>query len=863
MKQKFDIEGMTCANCQLTVENAVKKLGAEEVNVSLLTNMMEVESDLKEEDIIKAVSDAGYKAISKNKENKKNKAKSPKEIYDKQKNDMKKRLKVSIPLMVLLMYVAMGDMVNLPTPNVLKGYEGAGLFAFVQLLLSLPILYVNRRYFQTGLKALYKKHPNMDSLVAIGSGAAYVYGIYAIIMINYGLGIGSNDIVMEYVHDLYFEAGAMILTLITLGKYLEVRSKSKTSDAINKLIEIQEDTVTIVVDGVEKIIDVEDLKIGDIVKIFPGEVIGVDGLLVKGASSVDTSAITGESMPVEVNEGDELIAGSVNTTGTFLMEAKKVGNDTTVSKIIELMEEASASKAPISQMADKVSYIFVPTVIAISIISFIVWLLVGASFTFAFSIAIGVLVISCPCALGLATPVAMMVANGKAAENGILVKNSESLEILNKIDTIVFDKTGTITQGNPALKDIVLLSDSNLEETLQIAKSLEANSQHPLALAILKYADEKSIASIENDNFDSITGMGVKGEIKGQKYYIGNDKLLKEYGDLSYEGLNKVLNIASDYSKENKTTVFLFTGGEVLAILTILDPIKTSSVQAIKDIEAMGIKTVMLTGDNEDTAKAISEEVNIDEYKAGLLPQDKDDIIQDLQKDNKLVAMVGDGINDAPSLMRSDVGIAIGAGTDVAIESADLVLIKSNLQDIVSAIKLSKKTIRNIKENLFWAFIYNIISIPLAMGVFYPSFGVKLNPMVGAFAMTMSSLFVVGNSLRLNNFKIDNKINRDEDIDRSEVNIEEININNTDNSKTKEEKGNNMNNVLIKIDGMSCLHCKKTVENILFDYDDNAEVSLEDKSARLKKTKDFDQEKIVKAIEDAGYKVLSVEDESR
>lgn len=863
MKRKFDIEGMTCANCQLTVENAVKKLGAEEVNVSLLTNMMEVESDLKEEDIIKAVSDAGYKAVSKNAENKKNKAKSPKEIYDKQKNDMKKRLKVSIPFMILLMYVAMGDMVNLPTPNVLKGYEGAGLFSFVQLLLSLPILYVNRRYFQTGLKALYKKHPNMDSLVAIGSGAAYVYGIYAIIMINYGLGIGSNDIVMEYVHDLYFEAGAMILTLITLGKYLEVRSKSKTSDAINKLIEIQEDTVTIVVDGVEKIIDVEDLKIGDIVKIFPGEVISVDGLLLKGASSVDTSTITGESMPVEVNEGDELIAGSVNTTGTFLMEAKKVGNDTTVSKIIELMEEASASKSPISQMADKVSYIFVPTVIAISIVSFIVWMLLGASFTFAFSIAIGVLVISCPCALGLATPVAMMVANGKAAENGILVKNSESLEILNKIDTIVFDKTGTITQGDPALKDIVLLSDSNLEETLQIAKSLEANSQHPLALAILKYADEKSITSIENDNFDSITGMGVKGEIKGQKYYIGNDKLLKEYGDLSYEGLNKVLNIASDYSKENKTTVFLFTGGEVLAILTILDPIKTSSVQAIKDIEAMGIKTVMLTGDNEDTAKAISEEVNIDEYKAGLLPQDKDDIIQDLQKDNKLVAMVGDGINDAPSLMRSDVGIAIGAGTDVAIESADLVLIKSNLQDIVSAIKLSKKTIRNIKENLFWAFIYNIISIPLAMGVFYPSFGIKLNPMVGAFAMTMSSLFVVGNSLRLNNFKIDNKINRDEDIDRSEVNIEEININNTDNSQTKEEEGNNMNNVLIKIDGMSCLHCKKTVENILFDYDDNAEVSLEDKSARLKKTKDFDQEKIVKAIEDAGYKVLSVEDESR
>ena len=425
------------------------------------------------------------------------------------------------------------------------------------------------------------------------------------------------------------------------------------------------------------------------------------------------------------------------------------------------------------------------------------------------------------------------------------------------------DRTGTITQGNPALKDIVLLSNTSLEEALQIAKSLEANSQHPLALAILKYADEKSIATIENDYFDSITGMGVKGEIKGQKYYIGNDKLLKEYGDLSDEDLNKVLSIASDYSKENKTTVFLFTGGEVLSILTILDPIKTSSVQAIKDISNMGIKTVMLTGDNEDTAKAISEEVNIDEYKAGLLPQDKDDIIQDLQKDNKLVAMVGDGINDAPSLMRSDVGIAIGAGTDVAIESADLVLIKSNLQDIVSAIKLSKKTIRNIKENLFWAFIYNIISIPLAMGVFYPSFGVKLNPMVGAFAMTMSSLFVVGNSLRLNNFKIDNKINRDEDIDRSEVNIEEININNTGNTNNKEEEGNNMNNVLIKIDGMSCLHCKKTVENILFKYDDNAEISLEDKSARLKKTKDFDQEKIVKAIEDAGYKVLSVEDESR
>ena len=863
MKQKFDIEGMTCANCQLTVENAVKKLGAEEVNVSLLTNMMEVESDLKEDDIIKAVSDAGYKAVSKNAENKKSKSKSPKDIYIKQANDLKKRLKVSIPLMVLLMYVAMGHMVGLPTPNILKGYEGAGLFAFVQLLLSLPILYVNRAYFQTGLKALYKKHPNMDSLVAIGSGAAYVYGIYAIIMINYGLGIGSNDLVMEYVHDLYFEAGAMILTLISLGKYLEVRSKSKTSDAINKLIEIQEDTVTVVENGVEKTIDVEKLKIGDIVKIFPGEVIVVDGLLVKGASSVDTSAITGESMPVEVNEGDELIAGSVNTTGTFLMEATKVGKDTTVSKIIELMEEASASKAPISQMADKVSYIFVPTVIAISIVSFIVWMLLGASFTFAFSIAIGVLVISCPCALGLATPVAMMVANGKAAENGILVKNSESLEILNKIDAIVLDKTGTITQGNPALKDIILLSDFDVEETLKIAKSLEANSQHPLALAILNYANERSIDTIENKNFDSLTGMGVRGEIEAREYFIGNDKLLKEYGKFNKNYLDDVLNISYKYSKENKTTIFLFSESEVIAILTILDPIKSTSKDAIKDMSDMGIKTVMLTGDNEDTAKAISEEVNIDEYKAGLLPQDKDQIIQDLQKDGELVAMVGDGINDAPSLMRSDVGIAIGAGTDVAIESADLVLIKSNLQDIVSAIKLSKKTIKNIKENLFWAFIYNIISIPLAMGIFYPRFGIKLNPMVGAFAMTMSSLFVVSNSLRLNNFKIDNKIKEDEDIDRSEVNIEKMNIKKIDNINTKEEEGNNMNNVLIKIDGMSCLHCKKTVENILFDYDDNAEVSLEDKSARLKKTKAFDKEKIVNAIEEAGYKVLSVEDESR
>ena len=568
-------------------------------------------------------------------------------------------------------------------------------------------------------------------------------------------------------------------------------------------------------------------------------------------------------MPVEVNEGDELIAGSVNTTGTFLMEATKVGKDTTVSKIIELMEEASASKAPISQMADKVSYIFVPTVIAISIVSFIVWMLLGASFTFAFSIAIGVLVISCPCALGLATPVAMMVANGKAAENGILVKNSESLEILNKIDAIVLDKTGTITQGNPALKDIILLSDFDVEETLKIAKSLEANSQHPLALAILNYANERSIDTIENKNFDSLTGMGVRGEIEAREYFIGNDKLLKEYGKFNKNYLDDVLNISYKYSKENKTTIFLFSESEVIAILTILDPIKSTSKDAIKDMSDMGIKTVMLTGDNEDTAKAISEEVNIDEYKAGLLPQDKDQIIQDLQKDGELVAMVGDGINDAPSLMRSDVGIAIGAGTDVAIESADLVLIKSNLQDIVSAIKLSKKTIKNIKENLFWAFIYNIISIPLAMGIFYPRFGIKLNPMVGAFAMTMSSLFVVSNSLRLNNFKIDNKIKEDEDIDRSEVNIEKMNIKKIDNINTKEEEGNNMNNVLIKIDGMSCLHCKKTVENILFDYDDNAEVSLEDKSARLKKTKAFDKEKIVNAIEEAGYKVLSVEDESR
>lgn len=848
MKRKFDIEGMTCASCQLTVEKAVKKLGIEDANVSLLTNTLEISNtDISDKKIIESIENAGYKAYSRNDFNKKENSVNPKDKFDKEINLIKNRLIISIPLMLILMYIAMGEMLLLPYPNFLKGYEGAGLFAFLQLIIALPIIYVNRIYFENGFKSLIKLYPNMDSLVSIGSFSAVIYGIFASFMIFYGLGQKNENLVMLYHHDLYYEAATMILTLITFGKFLEVRSKAKTTDAINKLIELQPDTVNVIKN--DKIVEtlLDDVKVGDLIKIFPGERIAIDGIITDGISSVDKSAITGESIPVQASVGLEVISGSVNLTGTFIMRAKNVGEQTTISKIINLMEEASATKAPISKLADKISGIFVPIVIIISFLSFVTWLILGYSFTFALSIAIGVLVISCPCALGLATPVAMMVANGKAAENGILVKNSEALENLSKAKTIIFDKTGTITQGNPQITDIYISEGYQREEVLNIAYSLEYNSEHPLS---------KSFRNLNADRFDvlnfsSIIGNGIKGEINGKIYYIGNKKLLLNKFSADNEEIEKIFEMLS---KKGKTVVYLFNDDNILAIFAIADVIKNTSIEAINEIKKIGINTVILTGDNKLVADEMANKVGINHVKSDLLPQDKDKVVLEYSKEGKVV-MVGDGINDAPALMRADVGIAIASGTDIAIDSADLILTKSDLLDIVGAINLSSRTLKIIKGNLFWAFIYNVISIPLAMGIFYPIFGIKLNPMIAAFTMSLSSLFVVTNSLRLRNINfVKNTNNIDDDL-LIDVNYGKISLY----TNYKNDKEYKMEERRLNIEGMFCGHCKKAVEKALGRYAKSVDISLEDKYAIVKVDKSISDDTLITAVEDAGYEVVSVE----
>ena len=859
MKERFDLEGMTCAACSLAVEKAVKKIeGVENVNVSLLTNSMNVDmtDKIDPSKIIDAVQKAGYEAKLKRQDAKVQRV-SPRDIINKEIKDLKNRLLVSIPLMILLMYVAMGEMLALPYPTLFQGVSGAGLMIFSQLLLTLPILYVNRAYFINGFKALFSGNPNMDTLVALGSAAGVIYGLFSTYMILYGLGTGNDQMVGHYRHDIYYESAAMILTLITLGKYFEAKSKAKTTDAINKLIDIQPDYVTLIKDGLEAKVPVEDIVIGDQIKIIPGERIAIDGVIISGHSSLDQQAITGESIPVEVKAGDNAISGSVNMNGSFIMEAKKVGEDTTIQKIIQLMEEASASKAPISKMADKISGIFVPIVIVLSIVSFIVWLWLGYGFEFAFSIGVGVLVISCPCALGLATPVAMMVATGKAADSGVIIKSAEALEVLHDVDVMIFDKTGTITKGQPVITDIVLVDDANKDEVLSIAYSLENNSQQPLAFAIIAKAKERQARLRQVTNFESFTGKGVKADIGDERYYIGNAKLLKDIGVYNEEAEKASLK----FSKEGKTSVFLFSDKKILAILAIADQIKESSVEAIKEISKLGIKTVMLTGDHELTAKAMADKSGVDEFKAELMPQDKDRIVSAYQEDGSIVAMVGDGVNDAPALVRADVGLAIAAGTDVAVDSADMVLMKSDLQDVVNAIRLSQKTIKNIKQNLFWAFLYNVLAIPIAMGIFYIPFGLRLNPMIGALAMSLSSIFVVSNALRLRRFEAVNlHFGKDnENIDQENYQhlilgdkIKLVDI-------TERRGMEDMKKTFI-VEGMTCEHCKMRVEKAVSQLDSvhSVEVVLDEGLVRLEGDR-IDDQQVKNAIEDAGYTVIGEE----
>ena len=844
MNKKFNVTGMTCSACSASVEKAVKKLeGINSVSVNLLTNSMVVhynEEVIDENNIIEAVTSAGYGAsvFSKNK----NEIKvSDKMRVEDEIKEMKKRLIISFAFLIPLMYISMGHMMGLPLPSFLSGLENAISYGMTQFLLALVIVYVNRKYYQVGFKTLFKGSPNMDTLIAIGSSAAMVYGIFAIYRMGYGLGIQDFELVEKYHMDLYFESAAMILTLITLGKYLEKKSKGKTSEAITKLMDLAPKTATILRNNKEVIVPIEEVLKDDIVIVKPGESIPVDGVIIQGSSSIDQSAITGESIPVEKNIGDKVIAATINKNGYFKFKAEKVGDDTTLAQIISLVEDASSSKAPIAKLADKISGVFVPIVISISIISTIVWLLVGKSFEFSLSIGIAVLVISCPCALGLATPVAIMVGTGKGAENGILIKSAEALETAHKIQTVVLDKTGTITEGKPKVTDIVVNSNINKNELLKIAASIEKPSEHPLADAIVEKEKKENITLLDVDNFISITGKGIKAEINNKIYYAGNLSLMKE-NNIDYSKFEKVIN---DLAKKGKTPLCFSDDSILFGVIAVADTIKPTSKKAIEEFKNMGINIVMLTGDNKNTAEAIRKELNIDKIIAEVLPQDKEKEVRKIQESGKKVAMIGDGINDAPALARADVGIAIGAGTDIAIESADIVLMKSDLLDGVTTIKLSKAVIKNIKENLFWAFFYNAIGIPLAAGVFYNILGWKLNPMFGAFAMSLSSVCVVSNALRLKLFKV---------YDKNIINEEKFE------NEFEEGEDEEMKKI-VKVDGMNCSHCQAKVESALSALDgvSEAKVNLKKKIAVVTLEKEVNDDTLLKAVNDAGFTGVSVE----
>lgn len=827
MTEKFNVTGMTCSACSAHVEKSVKKLdGVKSVNVNLLQNNMHVDFDetaISVDDIINAVVSGGYGASVAGKEQEKKDNKIDNEI-----SNMKFRLVVSLVCLVPLMYISMGHMWGWPFLSVFHGAENGITFALTQMLLTLPIMYVNRKYYITGFKTLFHGAPNMDSLIAIGSGAAFVYGIIAIYCIGYGLGHGDKEFAHSYMMNLYFESAAMILALITLGKFLESRAKGKTSQAIEKLIDLSPKTAVVIRDGKEVTVGVDDVQIGEIVVVKAGQSVPLDGVIVEGNGAIDESAITGESIAVEKNVGDKVIGATINKSGYFKFKVEKVGEDTALSQIIHLVEEASASKAPIAKLADKVSGIFVPVVISIAVITIIVWLLLGKGVSFALSMGISVLVISCPCALGLATPTAIMVGTGKGAQYGILTKSAESLETAHQVDTVVLDKTGTITEGKPSVTDIAPVGISD-KELLQIAASIEYLSEHPLAKAIVEKADGLELSDIAD--FEQIVGQGVKGNVDGKKVLAGNYKMMRENN----------IEVSEDeiFANDGKTSLYFAVDNKFVGIIAVADTIKETSRQAIEDMRNMGLDVIMLTGDNAVTANAIKNKLPLSSAVAEVLPSDKEEEVRKLQQSGHKIAMVGDGINDAPALTRADVGIAIGAGTDIAIESADIVLMKSDLQDVVTSIELSHSVIKNIKENLFWAFFYNALGIPIAAGVLYGIAGLKLNPMIAALAMSFSSVFVVSNALRLRFFKP--KCN----------NIKTV----------KNEKENITMTKTIKINGMMCSHCTGRVGEVLNAIDGvSAEVSLDNGGqAVVTLAKDVSDDVLKKAVVDAGYEVVGIE----
>ena len=827
MTEKFNVTGMTCSACSAHVEKSVKKLdGVKSVNVNLLQNNMHVDFDetaVSVDDIINAVVSGGYGASVAGKKQEKTDNKIDNEI-----SNMKFRLIVSLVCLVPLMYISMGHMWGWPFLSVFHGAENGITFALTQMLLTLPIMYVNRKYYITGFKTLFHGAPNMDSLIAIGSGAAFVYGIIAIYCIGYGLGHGDREFAHSYMMNLYFESAAMILALITLGKFLESRAKGKTSQAIEKLIDLSPKTAVVIRDGKEVTVGVDDVQIGEIVVVKAGQSVPLDGVIVEGNGAIDESAITGESIAVEKNVGDKVIGATINKSGYFKFKVEKVGEDTALSQIIHLVEEASASKAPIAKLADKVSGIFVPVVISIAVITIIVWLLLSKGVSFALSMGISVLVISCPCALGLATPTAIMVGTGKGAQYGILTKSAESLETAHQVDTVVLDKTGTITEGKPSVTDIAPVGISD-KELLQIAASIEYLSEHPLAKAIVEKADGLEFSDVAD--FEQIVGQGVKGNVDGKKVLAGNYKMMRENN----------IEVSEDeiFANDGKTSLYFAVDNKFVGIIAVADTIKETSRQAIEDMRNMGLDVIMLTGDNAVTANAIKNKLPLSSAVAEVLPSDKEEVVRKLQQSGHKVAMVGDGINDAPALTRADVGIAIGAGTDIAIESADIVLMKSDLQDVVTSIELSHSVIKNIKENLFWAFFYNALGIPIAAGVLYGIAGLKLNPMIAALAMSFSSVFVVSNALRLRFFK------------PKRNNIKTV----------KNEKENITMTKTIKINGMMCSHCTGRVGEVLNAIDGvSAEVSLDNGGqAVVTLAKDVSDDVLKKAVVDAGYEVVGIE----
>lgn len=754
MQEKYNVTGMTCAACQARVQKSVSNLtGVQECNVNLLKNSMVVTYDDKNVNsgqIIAAVEKAGYGAsLQQAKGKSAAQAVSPVDTVKKEYETMKRRVIWSFVFTIPLFYISMGHMMGWPLPGFFLGTENSMIYALTLFLLALPVAIINNKYYRMGFKTLFHGSPNMDSLIALGSGASLAYGVYALYKIAWGFGYGDLAMVNQFTHDLYFEGAGTILTLITLGKFFEARAKGRTSDAINKLMNLAPKKATVVRNGVETVIPAEEVEKGDILIVKAGESVPVDGVLLEGSGSVDESAITGESIPVDKQAGDKVIGATINQSGYFRMRADKVGDETALSQIIKLVDEATSSKAPIAKLADKVAGIFVPIVIGIALLAMVVWLICGATFEFAMTIAVSVLVVSCPCALGLATPTAIMVGTGRGASNGILIKSAEALETAHSVNVVVMDKTGTITQGKPVVTDLACHSGVTEDYLLQIAASLEKLSEHPLARAIVAEAEKRNTQFLPVEQFEQIPGQGIKGSIQGLACLAGNQKLLNAEG-IHDEALEQLQDQMAD---QGKTPLFFAAAGKLIGMVAVADVVKPSSKQAIADLQTMGIEVVMLTGDHKKTAEAIRKQVGVDRVVAEVLPQDKEREVRSLQASGKKVAMVGDGINDAPALARADVSIAIGAGTDVAMESADIVLMRNDLLDVTGAIELSKATIRNIKENLFWAFFYNIIGIPIAAGCWYTAFHLKMNPMVAALAMSFSSVFVVSNALRLRFFK--------------------------------------------------------------------------------------------------------------